>query len=40
MEYFKRTPFYEVVILKWLTAHTNFPVNYQDAVKDFKDGVS
>ncbi|CAG8803975.1 22358_t:CDS:2, partial [Racocetra persica] len=28
------------VILNWLTAHTNFPVNYQDAIKDFKNSVT
>ncbi|CAG8775625.1 2432_t:CDS:2, partial [Gigaspora margarita] len=39
IEYFKHTPFYEVVILNWLTAYTNLPVNYQDAIKDFKNGV-
>ncbi|CAG8817827.1 1529_t:CDS:1, partial [Racocetra persica] len=39
MEYFKRTPFYEVAILNWLTAYMNFPVNYQDAIKDFKNSI-
>ncbi|CAG8469673.1 17718_t:CDS:2, partial [Dentiscutata erythropus] len=27
------------VILNWLTALTNFPVTYQDAIKGFKNSV-